>query len=908
MKKLFKKIIFIFCFFILITTPSFNMGMPMPTTPSQTLKQATAPTAMPTPTQITTASIPAQTIPISGVTSPATEQPTTTLAPEKFIAKIEDKDQNIVMGLSLEDAEISVDQEKKLAEKTKESAKSESKEKFEKKPSTKDSDKQDKQAEKKDIYLNFENAELSNLVNYIAEIKKINLIPDAALANKKVSLTVRKPLSIDGAWNIFLTVLEMGGFSITPRGNVQVVVPNNLAEKQPIPAYINVAYETLPDSDEVIRYVVFFQNITTAAIQNLLQSMLSANGKIQPYNDINGLVITDRSYNIKSAMRVVQELDQTGLQETVVVMRLKRTNALDVKRLLESLIYKDQVPQNPLARLLGRQAESTLTYFSPGTKIIDEPRTNSLILLGNQKSIEKIEKFITENIDTELKGTETPLHIYELQNINAASIKTILTETVNSQAEAAKQGGIRGGVKYFKPMTFEVDTEGNRLLVSCTEKQDWKMLKKTIKDLDKPQPQVAVEALIVSVNFNDTKFLGGGIRNKHADQIGKGVNFQSPMPNGSTIFNPPQTGTDPGTSIELANLAAGLVGGIGTTILTLGSTANLWGILEILQQQTNTSILSQPFFTVANNAQATITVGQTVYITTEKTQSGFTGQKAESAPTTLKVTPQINLDGIIRLNIELDFTEFTDPEKGNKDTRKLKTDVSLANGQVLALGGFVQTRTEEAVSKTPVLGDIPILGWFFKNKTKQITKNYLLIFMSPTIIKPRSTPGTNLYTKMKLEDATKSVKEAVQYEKTNDPINNWFFKPKKDDYSHKIGDYACAKYQPTVVDIKNDPYFRALPEKEEKYWKKIERQKKEKTELAEKSKKGAILKEKTSDISLEAKRKQLKDLIAKNPIIKTENTKNDKTIILERDNFKKILEEPKENKNLTKKLKSRSLA
>ncbi|MCF7799581.1 hypothetical protein K9M16_01120 [Candidatus Babeliales bacterium] len=878
MKNFLKKIIFIFCFFILIITKSYNMPMPAPAASMPTQKTPTQPqVSTPTPTQSLAITTQVQTTP--GTTTPSPDKSSSTTvqpASENLIAKIEDKDQKIVMGLSLEDAKFSDDQEKKSTEKTKETAKSDVK------TDTKDKkDKEPDKSEKKDIYLNFENAELSSLVNYIAQIKKLNLIPDPGLAGKKVSLTIRKPLSVDGAWKVFLTVLEMVGFSIVQRGNVYVVVANTQASKQPIPAYINVSYKTLPDSDEVVRYVVLFQNITANAIEGLLKSMLSPIGNSIPYPDINGLVITDRSYNIKSAMRVIQELDQTGLQETVVVMRLKRTNAADVKKLIESLKPQAQ-GQNPLARLLGRQAESTLTYFSPSTKIIEESRTNSLILMGNQKSIEKIEKFITENLDTELKGTESPLHIYELQNMGAATIKDILDKTVNQQSETSKEGGIRGGVKYFKPMIFEEDKEGNRLLVSCTDKQDWKMLKKTIKDLDKPQPQVAVEALIVSVNFNDTKFLGGGIRNKNPNQIGQGVNFQSPMPSGVTAVSAGDSKS--GKSIELANLAQGLVGGIGTTLLTLGSTANLWGIFEILQQQTNATLLSQPFFTVENNVTAEITVGQTVYVRTQETQSNFYGQKAASAPTTLKVTPQINLDGMINLDVDLNFTDFSDPEKGNKDERKLKTIVTLSNGQVLALGGFVQTRTEESMSKTPLLGDIPILGWFFKNKQKKVTKNYLLFFISPTILKPRSTPGTNLYTKMKLEDATKNVKEAVQFEATNDPVNNWFFKPKKDDFSHKIGDYASAKYQPTTVDIKSDPYFRATPEKEEKFLKKIEKQKKEyalKKGLTQNipskdipnkdaSSKNKDL-QKSTDLTLEEKRQQLKNLLSKNPIIKTEN-------------------------------------
>jgi hypothetical protein len=80
--------------------------------------------------------------------------------------------------------------------------------------------------------------------------------------------------------------------------------------------------------------------------------------------------------------------------------------------------------------------------------------------------------------------------------------------------------------------------------------------------------------------------------------------------------------------------------------------------------------------------------------------------------------------------------------------------------------------------------------------------------MSPTIIKPRSTPGMQLYTKMKLHQATDDVEDTVETKRVMDPIHNWFFNPEKENYSHKVIDFANARYQPTTVDIRNDTYYR----------------------------------------------------------------------------------------------------
>jgi len=666
-----------------------------------------------------------------------------------------------------------------------------------------------------DIYLNFENADLASFVDYMAEIKKLNVIPDKGLEGAKVSLTIRQPLTIDEAWEVFLTVLETSGFSIVKVGEVHKIIPKDKKLTEPLPSYFNVPIEQLPDSDITIRYVVFLTNIQVGDIQQLLESMLSTPNSIIPQPDMNAFIITDKSNNIKSAIKLIQELDSMGLPEEVTVMKLKQVNAADAKELLEALIKKPD--QNPLARLLGKQEKGSSEYFSPSTRIISEPRTNSLILLGNRESIQKIIDFIAEHIDTAVKEAESPLHIYELQHIDAGQVRDLLKEVTTTQLDsatgqaAAKYGSIRGGVKYFRQMNFQVDRDGNRLIVSSIDKQDWELLRKTIHDLDKPQPLCAVETLFVAVNSNDMKELGGMTRNKKHGQIGKNIDFQSA-----------QLSTEDALELDdsnkpislLGNLLSELALGIGRTALTFGKKTNIWSIFRMFKRHTNASIMTQPFITIANKKEATISVGETRTIVGEDA-AGQQAFKQVKASTDLIVTPQINLDGVIRLNIKLNVNEFTDTEGNTESVRELITDVTVADGQVLVLGGFVQTKVTESKGKTPLLGDIPILGWFFKNKSKTIDKQFIFIFMAPTIIKPRQSPGMNLYTKMKLHQATNDIEDSIETRRTTDPIHNWFFNPDKESYSHKIIDFANARYQPINVDIKNDPYYRAHVDKEE---------------------------------------------------------------------------------------------
>lgn len=676
----------------------------------------------------------------------------------------------------------------------------------------------------KDIYLNFENSDLNNFVQFMADAKKLTLIPDKGIAAAKISLTMREPVDIDGAWNIFLTILEVSGFTIVKVGDVHKVVTKDQKSTEVLPLYINVPADSLPNSDLSVRYIKILDNIGSDDIKDFITGILSKDAKIASIPLANMLHITDKCNNIKAAMRVVTELDQTGLRETISVIELKQTQATDVKTLLDGLINKPD-NSNPLARFLGRTGDTGPNYFSPDTKVVAEDRTNRLILMGNQKSISKLEHFIATYVDTTIQASKSPLHVYELQYADATQISTILQAVVQSGSEspAAKLGGVRNGVKYFKSPSFQVDETGNRIIVSSTDAQDWKFIKKTLQDLDKPQPQVAIETLIVSVTNNDEKALGATIRSKKQNSLGHNIVGQSANYFGFGTQTDPNNQTGLITSLIGALAAKGTA---GSNVVTLGSGANIWALANMFKSETNSSVISTPFVTVTNRVKATVKVGetrqvQTGYVVGTSGAPGAAEFKQQPVSYEIDYTPMINMDGIINLTISVILSEFS-PDgtsltaNGNTSTNELDTQVTIASGQVLVLGGFIKTTVSESTYETPLLSQIPILGWLFKSKDRTVTKTYTFIFICPTIIKPRSTPGVELYTKLKLHQSTEEIKGAVDTGVSTDPIHNWFFNGDKEEYTHKVIDYANARYQPTTVDIRNDDYYRSTTDRAEK--------------------------------------------------------------------------------------------
>lgn len=669
-------------------------------------------------------------------------------------------------------------------------------------------DDQEKTDDEAAIRPNFENADLENFINFVAQLTKINVIPTKDTAGVKVSLNMRTNLTKKEVWEVFLTVTEMAGFTINKSGNVYKVLRQDAKRTEPLPAYINVPASTLPDSDKSIRFVTFLRNIQASEVEALLKGMLGSGGDLIRQDNVNGFIITDKCYNIKSAMTILNELDDAGLQEVVAVLPLKKTDATEVKKLLDDMTKSASDKSNNaiVARLLGKTQEST-EYFSAATKIIVEERSNSLILLGNQKSIRKVEDFIAKYIERDEQEVESPIHRYQLEFTDATEIKQLLDNIVNSQTDsgAERYGGVRNGGKYFKRMRFEVDKESNSLLISSLDKNDWKLLKTTIKDLDKPQAQVAIETLIVDIQLDNTRELGGQIRSPRADLPFANIGWQSAAA-GPLILS----GTTPHSLMgNLGGMLNNLTQGISAFALSK-SIGDVWAVFSVLNQNLNTSLVDNGFITIANRVPGTLTMGETRRVVSQ-TYSGASNTAPsydnKEANTTFTYTPQINSDGLINLNIGISMASFT---AGDGTTNKdFKSTLACADGQVLVLGGWVKTKATEAeTSGMPILSEIPVLGWLFKKKNRSVSKTYTFFFICPTILKPRQKPGVDLYTKMKLHRARREVESSVLTATTKDPIHNVFFNNSREDYHHKVDDFANARFQPTTVDVRHDPFYK----------------------------------------------------------------------------------------------------
>ena len=650
------------------------------------------------------------------------------------------------------------------------------------------------------IVFNFEDVDLVNVAEYVEKLFGVKFITDEAikpvvkggkpLSGNKISFKTQKPLTKKQAWSLFVTFLNMAGLALVPQADpkfyrITAIGPQGKAiGKHPIPVYIGVDPNEIPDSDMIIRYGYFVRDCPLDTIKNVLESLRSSASGLLILHDHNAFIITDNAYNIKVLMKIVKELDRVTMPQSMSVLRLYKVDADHVAKVYKALT-QDEKEGTVAARLFGPKKPSKALYFPKKAKIIVEPRTNSLVLLGTAEDIKKIEDFIRNRIDVDVRAPYSPLHIYELKYANCVDIANIMNNLVKFGTEKTR-GGLRGGDKYFKNMSFTAEKEGNRLIIRG-DYDDYLKVKEIIDKIDEPPVQVAIEILILGVEVQDQRELGAQIRNKFRSPDGTQINFQT---SGITLGAGrksivPNTADGIKGNLRLLGDLISLVSGSApaTTAISLGSDRlGVWGIFGILNEISNTQIVSNPFLTATNNTKAKVKLGETRRIVTAEVVGDTTTESRGDyeANIEVEVTPKINSDGMIVMDLKIIFDSFLAGSSEAKTTRTIETSIVAANKEVLALGGLLKNKDEDSLSRVPVLGRIPILGWLFKNKKKVKNKEDLLVLITANIIDP--TQDIKEFTKRHVKDYKDTIKEFNTVKSDRDPIDRSFFKDEKAEF------------------------------------------------------------------------------------------------------------------------------
>lgn len=675
------------------------------------------------------------------------------------------------------------------------------------------------------IEFQFEDADLQNLVQQVSDLYGVTFIPDDAInpmsqngkavKGNKISFRTEKPLSKKQAWHLFQTFLDVAGLALVPLADPSTfrIVKTEAARKAAIPAFIGVKAETLPDSDQMVRYLYFVQNTSVKMLEPIINELRSpASAGLISLQEMNAFILTDKAYNIKSLMNIINELDRVAMPQSMSVLKLKRSNASDVKAFYDSITKADD--KNAATRLFPARKQPTALYFPENVRLIAEPRTNSLILLGAQDAIKKIEDFIITYVDTDIGKPYSPLRTYTLKYADANTIAAIMNELTQfgKDTPAGKTGGIRDGDKYMKNMSFTPELSTNRLIIRGDE-EDYMKARDIIDILDEPQPQVAIEVLIISVTIGDTKNLGTQLRSAQPGingLVGDNVKFQTSGSKMSSINGSGIVVDNNGTGVNrlLGNLITLATGAFaGNTLVTLGADKfGIWGIFNVLQTVSNAQIVANPFLVATNKQQAKVSIGELRRVVSG-TVSGATGNidsfTNDLATLSVDITPQINSDGMIVLDLDIHVDSFAnqiDLSSATQNKKNIKTTTIVADREVLALGGLVKNQINQSTSKLPLLANIPVIGWLFKNRLKTQTKDNLLILISSRIIKPERSVHMTDFTQKRVDDYV-SDRDVIKksYEQL-DPVQRFFFNEKKNSSEDAMDNFLFDRSNKVLVE------------------------------------------------------------------------------------------------------------
>ncbi len=603
-------------------------------------------------------------------------------------------------------------------------------------------------APKPPVYMSmdFTDVDLPVLIKFISEQTKKNFIFDERVQGKITIISPRR-ITLDEAYNVFLSVLHVKGFATVEQDNTIKIVPLRDVKQENLPTGTDGG----EPSSRFITRLIPLQYVDTADVVNLLTPLVSKDGLLTAFPPSNTLVVIDSRANIDKILRILAEIDREGTGGTMRIFTLKHASVTEVAKTLELLYQESAAPQAPSVR--GRATRPGKARGN-APKFIPDTRTNILIVLAGQDLFPDIEDLIGK-LDIPTPEHTGKINVYYLENADAEEVAKVLS-TLTEKRPGAPQAPagqvptvkgiitaeLEGGVK------ITADKATNSLIIIASV-NDYQTLVDVIRKLDIRRRQVYVEALIMEISLDKARDLGvefrGAFETRHEGAVLGGTNFEF-QGNLNELLTSLATGNPllfSGTGLIAAGVAGNVVLPDGTEIPAITA------VLRAAQTRDNVNILSSPHLLTLDNKEAEIIVAENVPFITS--QSRDTTNLANVINTVerkdvgiiLRITPRINESSFVSLEIyqessalKGDTSLLATATVGPTTTkRSAKTSVLVRDGDTVVLGGMMQETVNNLERKVPILGSIPLVGNLFKFSSVTRKKTNLLIFLTPHIIK-----------------------------------------------------------------------------------------------------------------------------------------------------------------------------
>lgn len=618
--------------------------------------------------------------------------------------------------------------------------------------------------------INLRDADIRAYIQDVARATGRTFIIDPRV-NGKVSVVSERPLGQSQYFELFLSTLRANGMVVTPAaGGAFRIAPAEGAATQPGGGQ---------GRDRFATQVFRLDSIDAASAVETLRPLVSRDGAVTANRSGNAVIVADYADNLGRIAELVRRIDRD--RQVSRVVPLKNAGAREIAAALA------QLGSSGGAGGGGGEARQV--------GIVPVDSANAVALRGEPQAVARLAATIAELDARAAAGAE--VRVIFLAHADAEKLLPVLQQLVGQAPSAVPQapgfaagmsngtgtnrsapsaGGQFGGdapapaatpgsgsgaglipqATIGRGRAVIVRYEGANALVIAAPADVQRQLGEVVRQLDTRRDQVLVEAIIVEISDVAAQKLGvqflltgtGGSTVPFAS-----TNYSNAAPNLLTIAGAAAAekryGRDSDTAQALRDAAVtSLLGATGGTFGGGGKLTNdtLFGfVLNAVRTDTASNVLSTPSVMTLDNAQARILVGQDVPLTTGEALSNnfdnaFRTIQRQNVGIQLDVRPQINAGGTIKLTLRQEVSSIAGPVSSNSpelilNKREIATTVTVDDGEIIALGGLLDENERRTLEKTPLLGDIPVLGNLFRSRSRNRTKTNLMVFIRPRIIR-----------------------------------------------------------------------------------------------------------------------------------------------------------------------------
>lgn len=596
------------------------------------------------------------------------------------------------------------------------------------------------------IILNFDNADLYEVIKVLAEVLQFNYLIDPRVKGV-VNIHTTRPLSGEEVWPVFFSILKLSGATAIKKETLYEIVPFSEAKKGLPPISSSGVSEKLPSEERYTIQIIPLRFIPVTEASKMIKPFLSDGADIIEHPGHNILIIGDLASNVKKSLEILKIFDIDFFADLKVrIYPILNADVTEIAKEMERIFSSFEVSIKS-----GRGVGIT---FTPITRI------NSLLVVSWIPEIfEKVEAWLKQLDVAPAEGTKPGVFIYYVQNGKAKDIAEVLkqvfvpskekkVEFKEKVVEPTPPRGVKPTPSTPTPAPTPTPTtppkeaeaavpegeiiivvdETNNALVIRALPRDYKVILDTIKKLDLYPKQVLIEVLLAEITLDDsTKF---GIEwSRFLDTISHGRYMQEVI-----------LGATPPTTIPA------LTSGIRYSIVE--AAGRFSAAIKAAASDGRLKVISSPHLLASNNKEAKIQIGvsQPVLTTTYTTTATATTNVVEGTieykdvGIILTVTPRISDGGLVTMELTIEDSSVDTTALGGLANipyfrkKTAKTVLSVLEGQLIVIGGLIEDSKNTQKVGVPLLSKIPILGALFGSQEYTTKKTELILMMTPHVI------------------------------------------------------------------------------------------------------------------------------------------------------------------------------